>query len=160
MTDAALTRRPMAITLRRAAAADAEPLAVLQQAAYARNREIMGVEPLPLRADYGVIIATHEVWLCDGPDGLAAALILEPRADDLLVWSIAVAPGEQRRGIGNRLIACAEDRAASLDRSVLRLYTNETMSGNVAWYQWHGYAIERIETLPDRRLVHMAKRIG
>jgi hypothetical protein len=30
----------------------------------------------------------------------------------------------------------------------------------VRWYHRHGYAIERVEELEDRRLVHMVKNIG
>src|SRR6266568_2679444 len=75
-------------------------------------------------------------------------------------WSVAVAPEAQGRGIGNRLLAIAEARARELGRGKVRLYTGEKLTGNIAWYERHGFARERIEDLGDRRLVHMMKRLG
>ena len=145
--------------LRRATAADIPALTALQRAAYARNRDILGVEPLPLRADYDAIFANYETWLAEESGALLGALILEPRPDDLLIWSVATAPSEQGRGLGNRLLAAAEERARQLKLSTMRLYTGQKLVSNVAWYQRHGYAIERIEQMPDRTVVHMVKTI-
>ena len=145
--------------LRRAGAADVAAVTALQRAAYAKNRPILGVEPLPLLADYAAVLADYEAWLLDGTDGLDAVLILEPRADDLLIWSVAAAPGRQGSGLGNRLIAVADERASALGYQTLRLYTGDKLTHNVAWYERHGYVQERIEDLGDRRLVHMVKRL-
>ena len=145
--------------LRRASMADVATVTALQKAAYAKNRPILGVEPLPLLSDYAAILADYETWLLQGPDGLDGALILEPRADDLLIWSVSTAPGRQGLGLGNRLIAAADERANALGYSVLRLYTGDKLTHNVAWYERHGYARERIEDLGERRLVHMVKHL-
>jgi ribosomal protein S18 acetylase RimI-like enzyme len=146
--------------LRRATRADIPQTTALQHAAYANNRKILGVEPLPLLADYADIVSTHEVWLAEGPAGLDGALILEPRSGDLLIWSVATAPHARGGGLGRRLLAAAEERARALALRTLRLYTGEKMIGNIAWYRRHGYGIERIEQLADRRVVHMIKRIA
>jgi GNAT superfamily N-acetyltransferase len=146
--------------LRRAGPGDVAAVTALQQAAYAKNRKILGVEPLPLLADYAVVLADYEVWLLDGADGLDGVLILEPRRDDLLIWSIAAAPHHAGTGIGNRLLAAAEQRARALGHRVMRLYTGDKLVGNVAWYERHGFVQERIEDLGDRRIVHMMKRLG
>ena len=143
--------------LRRAVAADIPALIALQRAAYARNRDILGVEPLPLKADYTEVVSRYEVWLADGEHGLDGVLILEPRPDDLLIWSVATAPQVQGRGLGRKLLAAAETRAEALGRRVMRLYTGEKLTANIAWYGRHGYAVERIEQMPDRRAVHMVK---
>jgi ribosomal protein S18 acetylase RimI-like enzyme len=145
--------------LRRATAADVEAVTALQRAAYAANREILGVEPLPLRADYAEVVAHYEVWLAEGERGLDGALILEVRPDDLLIWSVAINPRAQGRGLGRTLLAAAEERAAALGRRVMRLYTGEPLTANIAWYRRHGYAVERVEQMPDRRIVHMVKRL-
>jgi ribosomal protein S18 acetylase RimI-like enzyme len=145
--------------LRRATAADVDAVTALQRAAYARNREILGVEPLPLLADYTEVVSRYEVWLAEGEHGLDGALILEARPDDLLIWSVATVPRAQGRGLGRRRLAAAEARAAALGRRVMRLYTGEKMTANIAWYGRHGYAVERIEELPDRRAVHMVKTL-
>ena len=142
--------------LRRAGAADIAAVNALQHAAYARNRTILGLEPLPLTVDYATIVADYEVWLLEEGDALEGVLILETRPDDLLVWSVAVAPEMQARGNGNRLLSIAEARARELGRRK-RLYTGDKLVGNIAWYERHGFVRERIEVLGERRLVHMMK---
>jgi ribosomal protein S18 acetylase RimI-like enzyme len=146
--------------LRRAGAADLTAVTTLQHAAYAANRALLGVEPLPLRADYAEVLAMQEVWLADGAHGLDGALILEVLPDALLVWSLATAPAAQGRGVGRQLLAAAEERAHFLGRPLVRLYTGEKLTGNIAWYRCHGYAVERVERLPDRAIVHMIKAIA
>ena len=145
--------------LRRAGQADVAAVNALQHAAYARNRTILGLEPLPLTVDYATIVADYEVWLLEQGDALEGVLILETRADDLLIWSVAVAPEVQGRGIGNRLLTVAEARARELGRRKVRLYTGEKLTGNIAWYERHGFAREKIEVLGERRLVHMMKAL-
>ena len=145
--------------LRRARAAEAQAIAVFQRAAYERNRTILGVEPIPLQADYPKILCDYEVWLHESEGSLASVLILEPRAHDLLIWSVATAPEARGRGLGNRLLAAAEARARELGKGVIRLYTGELLVDNVAWYQRRGYVIERVEAMSDRRIVHMKKTV-
>ena len=146
--------------LRRATPDDLAALIALQRAAYAPNRVILGVEPLPLIADYEDILARYETWVVDGEKGLDGALILAPQADHLLIWSVATAPGAQRRGLGGRLLAHAEARAAEMGTDTLKLYTGEKLTGNIAWYQRHGYVIEGVEARVGRNVVHMAKKLS
>lgn len=145
--------------LRRGASADLAAVVALQQAAYAANRAVLGVEPQPLQADYVDIFATMEIWLAEGAAGLDGVLILQARADDLLIWSVATAPDRQGRGLGRDLIAYAEHRARALGRSTMRLYTGSKLADRVAWYGRHGYRIERIEELSDRSVTHMVKQL-
>jgi GNAT superfamily N-acetyltransferase len=48
-------------------------------------------------------------------------------------------PEAAPRGIGAQLLALAEDRARSLRLPEMRLYTNEAMTENLAYYPRHGY---------------------
>ena len=82
------------MTLRRAKPDDLPAVVGLQRAAYAKNRPLLGVEPLPLLADYAEILAEYEVYLAERDGALDGVLILEPRADDLLIWSVATAACE------------------------------------------------------------------
>jgi GNAT superfamily N-acetyltransferase len=145
--------------LRRATAEDLDAIVTLQRAAFAKNRPVLGVEPLPLLADYAQILLECEVWLLEGPQGLDGVLVLEPRADDILLWSIATASRAQSAGLGNRLLAAAEARARELGRSRVRLYTGDRLADNIAWYKRHGYVHERVEALDDRQVVHLVKNL-
>jgi GNAT superfamily N-acetyltransferase len=146
--------------LQRATQADLAELLALQRAAYAKNRRLLGVEPLPLLADYTAILGDMEVWLVRRGGRLAGALILEPRADDLLIWSIATDPAEQGSGLGGALLGAAEVRARELGRTVMRLYTGTPLTHLVTWYRRYGYAVERVETLSDRSITHMIKHLA
>jgi GNAT superfamily N-acetyltransferase len=148
------------LTLRRAETADMASLLALQRAAYAKNRALLGVEPLPLLADYAAIRRDMEVWLSEQEGRLAGALILEPRPNDLLIWSIASDPASQGTGLGRALLAAAEVRARELGRTVMRLYTGTLLSHLVAWYGRHGFAVERVEALSDRSITHMIRHLG
>ena len=152
--------RSGALALRRAEVKDWASLQALQRAAYARNRPLLGVEPLPLLADYGAIMRDMEVWVSEEDARLVGALILEPRAEDLLIWSIAADPAAQGSGLGRALLAAAEQRARQLGRTVIRLYTGTPLGHLVAWYGRHGFAVERIEALSDRSITHMIKHLG
>jgi GNAT superfamily N-acetyltransferase len=145
--------------LERARSEDVPALLALQRSAYARNRTLLGVEPLPLLADYADIMRDMEVWLARKEKNLAGALILEPREGDLLIWSIASDPAVQGGGLGRALLAAAEERARRLGRVVVRLYTGTVLTHLVGWYGRHGYRVERIETLSDRSITHMIKRL-
>lgn len=146
------------LMLRRATRADLGAVEALQRAAYARNRELLGVEPMPLMTDYETVFRDYEIWVNDA-GSIAGALILEPSADALLIWSVATDPRQQKSGLGRAMLAAAEQRARELGLGVMRLYTGTVLTHLVAWYTRNGYAVERVEELSDRSLTHMIKRI-
>jgi len=145
--------------LARAGADDAAALTGLQRAAYARNRPLLGVEPLPLLVDYGEVLAdpAKETWLSTVDGRLTGALALAIRADDLLIESIATDPAAQGAGLGRRLLDAAIDRARELERPIVRLYTGSPLTHLIAWYGRHGFIVEREEVLVDRRITHMVR---
>ena len=145
--------------LRRATRSDLSAVTALQRAAYAKNRAILGVEPLPLLADYSQVFSDYEVYLAERAGALDGVLILEPRAHDLLIWSVATAPAAQGRGVGNAMLAFAEKHARALGLTSIRLYTGEPLTFNIAWYTRHGYIYERTEDMGDRRAVHLLKQL-
>lgn len=146
--------------LRRARIEDADRLTALARAAYARHVPIIGREPMPMTADWAKLLSEQEIWIVDGPAGeVIASLALDVQADHVMIWSVAVAPVHQQRGLGRRLMAFAETRARELQRPELRLFTNARMAGNVALYRRLGYSETRRDELPDRVLVHMSKAV-
>jgi ribosomal protein S18 acetylase RimI-like enzyme len=150
---------PAPITFRRAGAADLPAIEALQHAAYARNRRLLGVEPLPLQASYAEILNTMVVWLAEERGQLRGVLILQPRPADMLIWSIAAAPDAQRQGLGEIMLDAAEVHARQLGRRTMRLYTGAVLEGLIRWYHRHGYEVERHEKLPDRHITHRIKHL-
>ena len=148
------------MTLRLATPNDLAALVALQHAAYAPNRVVLGVEPIPLQADYCEIMGSMEVWLLFDADALQGALILEPHADHLLIWSVATDPAHAHRGAGRQLLAAADARAETLGLDVIRLYTGTRLNHLVAWYGRHGYVTDHIEQRPDRSITHMSKSLA
>lgn len=146
--------------LRRASSGDHDQLVDLQRKAYARNRELLGLEPLPLLVDYREVLARNEVWVLDGAAGFNGALVLELRADDLLIESIATDPASQGQGIGRAMLEAALERGRALGYKTVRLYTGSTLTHLIAWYGRHGFEIERTEALSDRSITHMVKSIA
>ncbi len=159
----ALTQRKLVIgteTLRRAGPADLGALLDLQKAAYAPNRAILGVTPIPLQWDYNALFKTHEIWLAESHGKLNGALMLLPRAGDLYLDSVSTAPHTQGSGLGNLLLEATEYRARDWGFNAVRLLTGEKLTRNVEWYKRKGYVIEDIEQVEDRRVVNMMKRLG
>ena len=147
--------------VRRATAGDADKLTALARAAYARHVPVIGREPMPMSADWRKLLREPEIWIVDEPGGeTAASLALDIQPDHVTIWSVAVAPAQQRNGIGRRLMAFAEARTRELGRAELRLFTNALMEGNVALYRRLGYRETRREELPDRVIVHMSKAVA
>jgi ribosomal protein S18 acetylase RimI-like enzyme len=147
------------LILRPAQMDDLAAIISLQHAAYAKNRPLLGVEPLPLLADYREVMADREIWLATEDHLLKGVLILSPEFDGLLIWSVATAPEAEGRGIGRKLLMHAESLAAERQFPFIRLYTGEPLTHNIAWYSRNGYSIEKVEQMKDRRIVHMIKPV-
>jgi len=67
-------------------------------------------------------------------------LVLEPAEDHLLLENVAVAPQAQGLGVGGRLLRLAEEQALARGLREVRLYTNEAMTENLAYYLRRGYS--------------------
>ena len=144
---------------RRATTADIPAIVALTDAAYRPNETIIGVPSLPRLADYGHVLAEHEVWLAKADDRLEAALVLETKDGRFILWSIAVAPEAAGKRLGTRLMRFAEERASELGHDAVHLYTHARLVDRIGWYERLGYQITHHEELPDRRLAHMRKSL-
>ena len=145
--------------LRRASSAETDAFDAVHRAAFAWNRDMLGREPLPLLIPPAEVLSRYETWLLEDADGIAGTLALDPRPDDLEIWSVSVDPARQNAGIGRTLLSAAEARARALGLGTLRLYTGAVLTKNIDWYRRRGYEVERVEDLPDRQIVHMVKHI-
>jgi len=149
-----------AIELRRAQATDAAAIRDLTRDAYAKWVPVIGREPRPMVADYDAAVLEHRFDLLY-VDGVLSALIeTVDEADQLLIENVAVAPPYQGRGLGRRLLAHAEEMAASLGYGRIRLYTNKRFAENVRLYGRIGYRVDREEAVGEATVVHMSKELG
>ena len=147
-------------TLFRATSADAAAVRDLTRLAYAKWVPIIGREPRPMTADYGVAVRDHAVHLLRLSGALTALIEMRPEADHLLIVNVAVAPSAQGRGYGRALMSHAEEFARSLGLDELRLYANGRFTENLKLYARIGYRVDREEDVPHLgTVIHMSKRL-
>jgi len=125
--------------LRPAEPGDRDAIEHIVEAAYGIYVERIGRRPAPMDADYAALIGDGLVTIADRDGAVVGAIVLVPMADHMLVENVAVDPAAQGAGVGRRLMAHAEREARALGLSELRLYTNEHMAENIAWYPRLGY---------------------
>jgi GNAT superfamily N-acetyltransferase len=132
----------MPALIRAARSADTAAVTDLVRRAFERYIERIGRPPMPMTLDYGAAIAEAVVWVrtaADAEDRIDGMILLREATDHLLVDVIAVDPARQNEGIGTALLNFAEARARALGHRELRLYTNERMTENLAYYPARGY---------------------
>lgn len=127
------------ITIRPAAEGDAQTLRQIAAAAYQHYVPRIGRAPAPMTADYLAAVRGGQAWVAAEDGDVAGFIILITQPGYLLLENLAVLPAAQGRGIGAKLLALAEERARSLSLPEIRLYTNEAMTENLAYYLRHGY---------------------
>jgi len=148
------------MSIRRAAPGDADAIAAITDAAYQKYLPRMGRKPQPMTVDYHQILAEHPVWLLCVDDRPTGVLVLMHEPDTLLVYSVAVHPSAQHRGLGRQLLAWAEHEARQAGYAQIRLFTNALMEENIALYTRLGYQETRREPYYGLTLVHLAKQLG
>ena len=128
-----------AVTVRRATPADVPALYVVVHEAYLLYVPRIGRMPAPMTADYSAAVQSGQAWVAEADGQVLGLLVLVVNQGYLLIENIAVLPSAQRRGIGARLLTLAEDEARVNGLGEIRLYTNEGMTENLAYYPRHGY---------------------
>ena len=150
------------ITIRPAAGADVPVLREIAVAAYERYVPLIGREPAPMTADYAAAVRSGQAWVAAaGPDGgVQGFIVLIPQPGFLLLENVAVRPAVQGRGLGARLLAFAEEQARAVGLAEIRLYTNEAMTANLAYYPRHGYTETHRAQEDGFRRVFFRKQLG
>jgi GNAT superfamily N-acetyltransferase len=126
--------------MRRAGPGDVDELRAIAAAAYQKYAGRIGRAPAPVTADYAQAVRDGQAWAAVEDGQIVGFAVVIARPGYLLLDNVAVLPAAQGRGIGARLLALAEEQARGLGLREIRLYTNEAMTENLAYYPRHGYA--------------------
>ena len=132
----------------------------LVRASYAKYVGRIGREPAPMLEDYAALVQAGEVWVSAEGEELLGVLVMRTAEDHLFVDNVAVAPGHQGRGLGRELVAFAEERARMAGLPEIRLYTNEKMHENLAFYAKLGFEETERRLDGGYRRVFMRKRLS
>lgn len=146
-------------SIRPAKAADVAAVAALTDAAYARYVARIGRAPMPMLDDHEARIARKEVFVAVEKGEIVGLISLVREDTAILIYSVAVAPEAQGRGIGRKLISFAEAEARRLGLPVLRLYTNVRMTENRAIYRHLGFIETHSAQQDGLHRVFMEKRL-
>jgi GNAT superfamily N-acetyltransferase len=144
-----------AAEIRRARLDDLEAIEACTRRAYRKYLERLGRAPQPMTRDYRDPIDAGTVWLIEDAGRCLGVLVLDPEPEQLLVYSVAVDPAHQGRGLGRRLMDFTRAEALRRGCRAVRLYTNERMAENVAYYQALGYRETHREFYKGSHIVHM-----
>ena len=139
---------------------DTTEVARITDAAYVVYMPRLGRKPMPMLDDHAARIARGEVHLLEGDGGVLGLISLVEEPGALLIFSIAVAPRAQGRGIGKALIGFAEQQARQLGLPVLRLYTHVLMTENQAIYHHLGFVETERRDEGEFSRVFMEKRLS
>jgi GNAT superfamily N-acetyltransferase len=147
------------LSLLPATAEDVGAIRSLTREAYSKWVAVIGREPKPMTADYAAAVKKHRIDLLYLDGKIAGLIEMIPDAHHLLIENVAVSPALQGRGLGRKLLAHAEQVAASLGHSKIKLYTNKLFAENVRFYQKLGYGVDREEAWTGGVAVHMSKSL-
>ncbi len=149
----------MPVSVRAARLEDAAVIGDLVRVSYAKYVERLGREPAPMLEDYAALIEAGEVWVLVEGEEVLGVLVMRSAEDHLFVDNVAVAPGQQGRGLGRELVAFAEEQASAYGLPEVRLYTNEKMHENLAVYARLGFEETGRGLDGGYRRVFMRKRL-
>lgn len=99
----------------------------------------IGRQPGPMSDDYEALIAEGRVFVVELEGVIQGLLVLVPEQDAMLLANVAVAPSIKGTGVGRSLLDYAERSARAAGYCILRLYTHELMTENIALYSRIGY---------------------
>lgn len=149
----------MPLLLRPANRDDLGAVQEIVRTAYSHYIPRIGRKPGPMLDDYATLIRDGRMRVVERDGLVRGLLVLIPQDDAMLLDNVAVAPEVQGLGLGRFLMEHAERIAIEAGYGEIKLYTNETMTENIALYARMGYEeTHRVEEKGLRR-VYMGKRL-
>ena len=125
--------------IRRATEDDIARIAAIARAAYVKYVSRIGREPPPMIADFAAEIAAGHVVVIEIGRAVEGYLISWPKMEAYFIDNIAVDPARQGLGLGRQLMEYAMREAKRHNLSAIQLYTNATMTENLAMYAHMGF---------------------
>lgn len=147
------------ITFRPGRPEDAGLLRTFVRATFSKWVPLMGREPLPMTADYGLALKKHTFVLAFMGEDLAGVLETVLQTDHLWVETVAVRSDLQGQGLGQILMAKAQDQAQAKGLGEVRLLTNAALSSNLKFYKANGFDIDKTEPFRGGFVVWFSKRV-
>jgi GNAT superfamily N-acetyltransferase len=147
-------------TFRLAQPADRGAIAALVDAAYSRWIPVLGGrKPRPMLDDHTARIARGENVLMEEDGQLVAVVAIVPKPEGLHLFSIAVHPEAQGKGLLRAIFGYADERARQLGLGKLTLYTNALMEANRSIYRHMGFVETGTEDGGGYSIVYMERRV-
>ena len=146
--------------IRAGASDDANWLKACTDQAYDMYVPILGRKPQPMTLDYQAALENFDIWIAEQKNTRAGLLMLQHEEDHTVIYSVAVLPAYAGQGIGKLLLRQAEQVAIAKGFKLLRLYTNELMTRNLAMYRGLGYVDSHHTQYKGSRIVHLKKTLS
>lgn len=143
--------------MRPATVHDVAAIEAIVQAAYSPYIARIGRKPGPMLEDYRQRVEAGDVHVLENARQVQGFIVLLEADCALLLDNLAVAPETQGLGFGRLLLDFAEQQAIDAGFAVIRLYTNEAMTENIALYHRRGYVETHRAEEHGLRRVYMTK---
>ena len=125
--------------IRRATQDDVARIVEIARAAYIKYVPRIGREPPPMLADFAAEVAAGRVVVIEIARAVRGYLISWPKMETYFIDNIAVDPAHQGLGLGRQLMEYAVRETKRHNLSAIQLYTNATMTENLAMYARMGF---------------------
>lgn len=154
---------PSGLHIRRAERGDIPKIQHMVKAAYEKYVSRIGRPPAPMTADYGALMATHDVFVALPVDAYDIVGSIVLRADEetktMHMNNVVVDPSAQGKGYGRALLDCAEAWAKMKECTEMALFTNVRMVENLVLYPKMGYTEVERKTEDGFERVYFRKRL-
>ncbi|WP_339468966.1 MULTISPECIES: GNAT family N-acetyltransferase [unclassified Pseudomonas] len=145
--------------MRPATVHDVVAIEAIVQAAYSPYIARIGRKPGPMLEDYRQRVEAGGVHVLENARRVQGFIVLLEADGALLLDNLAVAPEAQGLGFGRLLLDFAEQQAIDAGFAVVRLYTNEAMTENIALYHRRGYVETHRAEEHGLRRIYMTKHL-
>jgi ribosomal protein S18 acetylase RimI-like enzyme len=147
------------VDIRAAADADVPAIARIVHDSFAGFIPLIGRAPWPMFQDYIARVAQGAVWVATEDGAVAGVIVLQFNADHLFIDTIAIAPPQQGRGHGRRLLAFGEAEARRRGYDETRMHMHLTMARGIAFYRSQGYTEYARSEVDGYHRVYLRKRL-